>query len=150
VAEIPLLARDGSVKAYTYVEDEDLDRVTAAGPWHLSQGYVTKTIGLHRFVMMGTDLNNDAKVDHFDRDPLNNRRSNLRLVTDSENCQNRRSWGKSQHRGVTYDKRSDRWVARCRKDGEAFYLGRFDTAEEAGQATSAWREANFIICSEEM
>jgi len=44
------------------------------------------TYYLHRLV---TDAPTGITVDHKDRDPLNNRRGNLRLVPQWENCQNR-------------------------------------------------------------
>jgi len=42
---------------------------------------------LHRII---TDAPAGLTVDHIDHDPLNNRQSNLRVVTHQENCQNRR------------------------------------------------------------
>ena len=55
-------------------------------------------------------------VDHIDRNGLNNRRSNLRMVTTSQNLMNsvanRRS--KSGIRGVSYCKKTKKWVATLR------------------------------------
>lgn len=42
---------------------------------------------LHRII---TDAPVGLTVDHIDHNPLNNRQSNLRVVTHQENCQNRR------------------------------------------------------------
>lgn len=39
-------------------------------------------------------------IDHIDRNPLNNKIENLRIVTISDNNKNRSAYGKSNHKGV--------------------------------------------------
>lgn len=52
------------------------------------------------------------EVDHIDRDTLNNRRSNLRLVSHSENVHNvkMRSDNTSGIKGVSWDKHQKKWA----------------------------------------
>jgi hypothetical protein len=58
----------------------------------------------------------ELQIDHIDRDKLNNRISNLRTVTHRENHQNR-AIGASGIRGVTYNKRTHRWIAQITMPG---------------------------------
>jgi hypothetical protein len=142
VGEIPLLGRGGVIRGRALVDDEDLNRVLEFGPWHISQGYVTKTVGLHRFVMLGTNLNDPMMVDHKDRDPFNNRKSNLRVVTNAQSVQNRGIWGVSKYRGVSFRKDCGKWCAQGKLNGVRHFLGKFDTEEEAAEVAEVWRMEN--------
>ena len=62
-------------------------------------------------------------VDHINRDKSDNRIKNLRIATNQENCRNRESSGKSNHKGVYWQKSHKRWVARISINGERIYLG---------------------------
>ena len=75
-------------------------------------------------------------VDHINGDRADNRWSNLRPATASDNSANSvRAPGKSGHRGVFA--RSGRWYARIYKNNQMFPLGRFNTKEEAIAAYTA-------------
>mgnify|MGYP000650107471 CR=1 FL=1 len=56
------------------------------------------------------------QIDHKDRNPLNNRRFNLRLATPSQNIMNQKigSNNTSGVKGVYWHKASRRWIARIR------------------------------------
>ena len=74
-------------------------------------------------------------VDHIDGNSLNNRRSNLRLCTVSQNHQNRRrTYGSSKYKGAWWDKRRNKWVAAITFKGKYIYLGFFDNEIDAGKA----------------
>lgn len=83
---------------------------------------------LHRFVL---DAAPGTIVDHINGNPLDNRRSNLRLVTPAENVFNRRAYGESGFKGVY--KNHKRFMVKIRHPGSAkeTYYGTFATAEEA-------------------
>lgn len=72
-------------------------------------------------------------VEHEDRNPLNNRKSNLRQATVQENCRNRSLSikNKSGFVGVHFDKTRDRWVASITIDYKQINLGRFINKEDA-------------------
>lgn len=153
MSEVPLRNRAGAVVAVAIVDEEDLERVDASGPWHLSKGYVqhTQNVGghtvavqLHRYILgLGPD---DPMVDHVDRDPLNCRRSNLRLATAVQNAQNRSSRGHadntSGYRGVTWVKSRGRWQAQCQVNKKHHHLGYFSSAEEANAVVVAFRSTH--------
>jgi len=81
-------------------------------------------------------------VDHKNHIIHDNRKSNLRLCTPSQNCANQiiKLGGASKHKGVSYDtsrKRNKRWVARLNSCGNYINLGRFLTEIEAAKAYDA-------------
>jgi hypothetical protein len=111
--------------------------------WRFSeQGYIiangrngeNKIVWLHRVVMRITDDN--TLVDHKDWDKHNNRKSNLRIATKSENNINirRKRNNTSGYTGVTFNKRCGKYVARISKDNKRIFLGAFSTFEEAVKA----------------
>jgi hypothetical protein len=89
-----------------------------------------KAVLLHRVIM---DAPDGLEVDHVNGDGLDNRRSNLRLATRSENQHNRRVQNNntSGFKGVSWHKRDLKWYARIGLDGRRKLLGFFDTPEAA-------------------
>jgi len=94
------------------------------------------TIG-RRDVCMHTFLTGYKITDHRNGNGLDNRRSNLREVTQLENTHNRRK-GKSsltEYKGVSYIRTENLWGARIRiGSSKRLYLGRFKTEREAAIA----------------
>jgi hypothetical protein len=72
-------------------------------------------------------------VDHEDGNGLNNRRSNLRPATKSQNAMNNaRAVGASGYRGVTV--RGPSFRALLSYNNKRIHIGTYDTAEEAARA----------------
>ncbi|MDD1762973.1 MAG: HNH endonuclease [Methanothrix sp.] len=97
-----------------------------------------KTILMHRLIMSwecGVSLekiSSMSSVDHIDRNGLNNQISNLRLVTQSENCQNREFPKKSNgYIGVNGCKNG--YVAQVGLNGKKLYVGTFDNEIDAAE-----------------
>lgn len=77
-----------------------------------------------------------TEIDHIDGDPTNNRISNLRLATRSQNNANtrcRRDSG-SGVKGVGRHQKSGKWRARIEVNGKSKFLGLFDRIEDASNA----------------
>lgn len=92
-----------------------------------------KTVFLHRVIMKAPK---GTEVDHIDGNGLNNRRSNLRLATRSQNGQNNHVVaGQVPFRGVFQDKNHQHiWRAAIRYQGVRHYLGSYSSAESAARA----------------
>ncbi len=88
---------------------------------------------MHRVVLsriLGRPLNSHEHVDHINHDGLDNRRSNLRVATHSQNMQNSRKHSSPQAlKGVS--KAGKKWEARIRINGIQTRLGTFLTPEDA-------------------
>lgn len=109
-----------------------------------------KTISLHRWVL---DAPKNKQVDHFDNDPLNNTRKNLRIVTLGQNLQNKSGAyrnSKSGVRGVCWHKKRRKWIAHFRVNGERKYLGLFSDIEEATAVVKEARAEHMPYSKEAM
>jgi len=75
-------------------------------------------------------------VDHIDRDPSNNRWTNLRESTIPQNGWNRPKQrnNTSGFKGVTWHVAKQKWQAQINHLGKYIHLGRFVTLEEAAKA----------------
>ena len=141
----------GGGAGLTLIDDDDYKRVTKMGVWTLdnSNGYVvkfvtdkktkiTRKLYLHRFIM-GLQFGDGLIADHYDGDPLNNSKSNLRVVSPAENSQNKNvHFGESIFRGVTYNPKSEKWVGRVRTNGYN-WSQTFETEWEAAKETNLQR-----------
>ena len=116
-----------------------LDRSTktyrAMRAFRLPSG-IHRTMYLHHAVV-GFPLNGKV-VDHINGNTLDNRKINLRIISNRENCLNRRSHRAGALQGIYHHivKRKNgsiysRWCARIQIDGKTKCLGYFKTKEEA-------------------
>ena len=86
------------------------------------------------------------QVDHINGDPLDNRRENIRLVTNKENRWNvgPRKTNTSGYVGVSWHKQGQKWEVRawgtCEQTGRRKNksLGCYDDKEEAARAYDRW------------
>lgn len=97
----------------------------------------------HRIVLsriLGREITSADVCDHFNGNRLDNRRDNLSAVSGQQNNQNKRSWCKSGHRGVSFDKYRNKWRANVQHNGRLYSCGRYDSPEDAAEAARAKRE----------
>jgi hypothetical protein len=143
------LRRRNAPSLWVVVDEADLDLVQAYR-WHVMPArhttYAVATVGspramrttirVHRLIM---DAPQDVEVDHIDHDGLNNRRSNLRLATGTQNLGNMRHRGgtTSRYKGVYWSARDRRWLATISVASKSIHLGSFVIEEEAARAYDA-------------
>ena len=85
---------------------------------------------IHRLLL---DAQQGEYVDHKDRDRSNNRKSNLRFVTQQENNINRtkQSNNKSGFIGIYWDKQTSMWRSQIKINKKIITLGRYQNIEDA-------------------
>jgi hypothetical protein len=110
--------------------------------WKHCAGYVSLRVDgkdwlAHRLIwLMATGEIPDGEIDHKNGDRSDNRLSNLRVVTKTENARNQslRLNNSTGVNGVIWDTRRSAFRAEITLDGRLVYLGQFKTVEEAGAA----------------
>lgn len=119
------------------VDTQDATLVARHRWWKAAEGYVVaKTddgvISMHR-LLLG---DGPAVIDHADRNPLNNRRSNLRACSVAQNTWNSGHYGRVPFKGVSKRREplTKPFVATITANGVSHHLGMHATAEEAARA----------------
>lgn len=127
-AELIIKNIEKQIVVTSMIDIEDIDKCKKK-IWNVtSKNYVVssnKRIRLHRYVM---DYNGPLQVDHINRNRLDNRKENLRIVSGFINNQN------NSCVGVSFDKHAKKWKAEFQRFGKAYYVGIFDTKKEAIKA----------------
>jgi hypothetical protein len=139
--EIELLGKYGLGKV-ALVDDEDFDkvnmyrwRVVKSGEnlyaYTLSYG---NQIAMHRLIMEPSE---GMIVDHINRNGLDNTRNNLRICAHSENMRNRRKRKNSESQFIGVSRNRKGWGAEFKYKKKRYWVGTFDTQEEAARARDA-------------
>jgi hypothetical protein len=145
--------RYGEVVAFALIDEEDF--VALAGfRWGLHRkGYAhsgtPRRVYMHREIF-GLVPGDGLEVDHINTAAkLDNRRSNLRVVTPAQNAQNvPLVGGSSRYRGVSWNKQKGTWTAQAVVNGTKRHLGYFDDEDEAGAAARQFREVHLPFAVE--
>lgn len=94
-----------------------------------------KLVLMHRMILGLTD--SSIECDHINRNPMDNRRNNLRISTSQNNKRNRSTWGQVQYVGVSIcrTKYRTKYLAAIKPDRhiKQIKLGRFDSSIEAAK-----------------
>ncbi len=130
------------------IDIEDVEKCKSIGIWSITKnGYIIncKTdIYLHRLVMNCPD---ELEVDYIYHKLLDNRKSQLRIATSSEQKMNtkRRSDNTSGNRGIYYDKERNTWNININFKDKHFRK-RFKNKEDAIEARDKIYEKYFGEC----
>lgn len=146
IAEIDVYNQQNERIATFIIDAEDVDKVKYHR-WRMSYGRIvtgnkTKThptTYLTHLLLDEPSTDYSHKIDHINGNPLDNRKSNLRICTQGENTLNkvRVSNNTSGIIGVHPDNRADRkhhWCAEIRIRNKKTSLGQYITIEEAAYA----------------
>jgi len=90
---------------------------------------------MHRDIL-GFGIGDKRRVDHRDRNGLNNRRRNLRSATVSQNNfnQTKHKDNTSGYKGVCWHATKGKWFARISSQNQRYLLGYFDNPIDAAKA----------------
>jgi len=120
------------------VDEEDVEGLCRLS-WHFkkhrSGGYAASAegISMSRFLLRAAP---GEIVDHINHDTLDNRKSNLRIVTNQQNQFNQKPQmgGSSQYKGVHWVTAKKCWRAQVRLDKKLHLVGLFKDEKEAAKA----------------
>jgi hypothetical protein len=106
---------------------------------NLSVNGSSKQIPVHKLVanvFLNHELNCKYKyvIDHIDGNPKNNYVSNLRVVSQRVNIENRKFNKSSIYQGVSFSKAEQKWKAYIRNEGKLTHLGYFLNEIDANKA----------------
>lgn len=136
VKEIILHGKYGDGKV-AIIDDEDYEKLIAYNWICNKQNYVreTKTNFLIHRMILNLPKNN-LQVDHIDRNPLNNQKSNLRICNPQNNKRNQTKYKgefSSQYKGVSWKEQCKSWVAHITTN-KTEYIGMFNNEVDAAHA----------------
>lgn len=137
-----------------YVDDCDSERISKYS-WCATQSgktpYAQSRIGqgrhgkreyMHTFLIGKRE---GFQIDHIDGNGLNNRRTNLRHVTRSQNQWNRNPNQGKRFKGIIYSR--GKWIAKIKKYGQRMTIGSFNTEVEAALAYNREAKQMFSQCA---
>ncbi len=126
-----------AIAGYALVDSEDYEWLSEY-KWRIHPaGYAMVAGGgqrryMHRMIL-GLSPGDGLQADHINRNPLDNRSLNLRVVTHGQNQQNRApKEASSIYRGVS--RRGSRWVAQVQANGKNHFFGYWDNEFDAAMA----------------
>ena len=146
-AEIVLKNKNHEDVGHAIIDLEDVDKCKQY-KWYMRRcrhtNYAMSTVVrytkmfLHRFII---DYDGKDEVDHINRNGLDNRKSNLRIVDHKTNLRNQ-----SQNRKGIWKTHNGRYRASITVNYKSIYLGTFDTYEEALEVRlQAEKQYEFVI-----
>ena len=93
---------------------------------------------LHRIIMNCTDPT--LQIDHLNHNTLDNRKSEMKIVTRNEN-----QWNKRKVKGYYWNTHSQKFLARICKNNKYIELGSYTNEQDARDAYLAAKEIYHVI-----
>jgi hypothetical protein len=124
---------------FALVDDEDYELVIQY-KWHESGRYAMswkygpngyqKHFSMHRLIL---GVRQGVIIDHINGNEFDNRKENLRICTTAQNAMNKKrsSSNTSGYKGVSFDKKRNKYCSAIKYSGKTINLGRYKTAIEA-------------------
>lgn len=127
------------VKQYCWYINNDGYAQTSVQIGRKNKRGIHKIIQMHRF-LMNVENQSFPLIDHINRNPLDNRRENLRLADFKTNVLNSRlrKDSKTGYKCVFLNKKTSKYYSQVRRDGKVKYLGSAATLEEAKNFYDRW------------
>lgn len=146
-AYMEIYNRHHEVKAIVIIDIDDVEKVSKHHWCMNGKGYIMSNVGrLHHFILgFKWDGNQQNTVDHINRDKLDNRKSNLRVVDMTTQNRNR-SIKPKIGKFITLSKNGKYKVSVYTKNKEFVYLGRYETLEEAIIIRDNFLKENEELC----
>ena len=124
---------------------ESMDKVLSHD-WYLNKSgypfsYTARYHSLHRFLLGRQEKG--MVIDHINRNKLDNRICNLRIITAKENSYNRTKNANSENKYKGVQKRGNKYIAVITKDGIKKEIGGFLTEEDAAKTYDMMSEELF-------
>lgn len=139
---------------YFYIDKEDKEKIESYYWFFDQKGRVkardrtnNKLLSLHRLIMNAQkrDIVDHIKHPVGNEHKIDNRKSNLRISTNQQNCFNQgiRKNNSSGITGVSWLEKNQKWRASITVNYKTIYLGMFLSKEEAAQARKEAEEKYF-------
>jgi hypothetical protein len=114
-----------------YLDRKDLALLQGRTGWITKQGYVrtklnNKAVFVHRILF--PNLKKYEFIDHINQNKRDNRRSNLRIVTRTQNNHNH------SRKGYCWNKAHKKYMVRIQANKDRKFIGLFKTEEEAQES----------------
>ncbi len=130
------------------VDDENYDKLSKYSWSHHGDGYAARGFNLNKkikIIKMHQEIIGKVprgfEIDHINGNKLDNRRSNLRIVTHQQNTFNSKKKVKmisginpSKYKGVCWRNDRNKWRSTITINGDRIYLGLFSSEQEAALA----------------
>lgn len=142
---IYLNARNGNADRIALIDVKDAHQILGSeSKWVCDvNGYAkistkdSRTVYMHRVI---TEAPRGIFVDHANRDSLDNRRANLRLVTNAQNLQNSsKSNASSGFKNVHWHPQQEKWMVRICINRRQIIVGLYADVNVAAQVASEAR-----------
>ncbi len=135
------------------VDDKDYERV-AGRKWYLESrkgfvvGYISEAVGRRTMAMHVYlfDCPKGLVRDHINHNRRDNRRENIRICTNAENCRNSlplKNTRSSKFKGVSWDTERSKWATFIKFNRKSIFLGRFKSETLAARAYDAAAQKYF-------